>query len=145
MNTETKSEDPRVERREALLAGLPGFTGTENWYRHLLNINYTDGINFVAETAGAYWLIDIIASYQPELRKKVSAFTGEKGIPYQVWRLVVNLQDNTAVVTCHEDWSEENPLEYPAIIRQEISYTDFPLTDFSCYCEGNVILLRSEH
>ena len=42
---------------------LSQFTGTENWYRHNLNtdILYTDGAKYVAETAGAYWLLDEIA------------------------------------------------------------------------------------
>ena len=45
---------------------LAQFTGTERWYRHGLvrNVTYTDGVRYVADTAGAYWLIDIVALAQ---------------------------------------------------------------------------------
>jgi hypothetical protein len=44
-------------------AALRQFTGTENWYRHGLvrSVLYTDGAKYVAESAGAYWLLDEIA------------------------------------------------------------------------------------
>ena len=43
---------------------LRQFTGSECWYRHNLNRNtiYTDGVQFFAENAGAYWFIDIVAT-----------------------------------------------------------------------------------
>jgi hypothetical protein len=42
---------------------LAQFTGTEQWHRHPLvrNILYTDGVQFVAQSGRAYWLIDEIA------------------------------------------------------------------------------------
>lgn len=45
-------------------ADLAGFTGSETFYRHSLNRRflYTDGTKFFAEQAGAYWLLDIIAT-----------------------------------------------------------------------------------
>lgn len=47
-------------------ADLRQFTGSENFYRHALvrSILYTDGVQYVAETGGAYWLIDAIALAQ---------------------------------------------------------------------------------
>ena len=47
-------------------ADLIQFTGSEHWYRHAMvrDILYTDGVKHVAETAGAYWLIDEIAFAQ---------------------------------------------------------------------------------
>jgi hypothetical protein len=43
---------------------LAQFTGSEQWYRHGLvrKVLFTDGAKYVADTAGAYWLIDEIAS-----------------------------------------------------------------------------------
>jgi hypothetical protein len=50
---------------------LAQFTGTENWYRHALvrKVLYTDGVQYVAEHGGAYWLLDEIAISQtvPEI------------------------------------------------------------------------------
>jgi hypothetical protein len=42
------------------------FTGTEYWYRHAVvrDVLYTDGVKYVAQTGGAYWLIDEIAFAQ---------------------------------------------------------------------------------
>src|ERR1039458_7739091 len=41
------------------------FTGTEEYHRHWMRrITFTDGVKFLAEQAGAYWLIDLIASWQ---------------------------------------------------------------------------------
>ena len=40
------------------------FTGSETWYRHGLfrNFLYTEGVQYVAETGKAYWLLDKIFS-----------------------------------------------------------------------------------
>ena len=52
--TKQKSLDPHIMSR---------FTGTEHWYRFGIvpNITCTDGAKYVADTAGAYWLLDEIA------------------------------------------------------------------------------------
>ena len=46
---------------------LNQFTGSETWYRHGINRNvlFTDGAKYVADHAGAYWLLDEIAIIQP--------------------------------------------------------------------------------
>ena len=46
----TKSLDPNI---------LSQFTGSEHWYRHGLvrHIIFTDGAKYVADAAGAYWLL----------------------------------------------------------------------------------------
>lgn len=56
---------------------------------------------------------------------------------FQVWRLAVN--DGSAVLTC--DTGEE----LPAIHREEIAFTDFPLETIDIWVEGGMILLPSEH
>ena len=39
---------------------LAQFTGSERFYRHALvrDVIYTEGVRYVADTVGAYWLID---------------------------------------------------------------------------------------
>ena len=98
----------------------------------------------LARTARCHWLIDAIASYQPGLSRRVSQFSGELGIEFQIWFLRVNTEASTAVLTCHEDWDEENPGAYPEIVRQEIPYTDFPLPEIKLYCENRVLMLPTE-
>ena len=68
---------------------LRQFTGTEQWHRHGIarNVLYTDGAQYVAESGGAYWLLDEIAFAQSIRDVAAEAF--------QVWKLKVN-PDHTA-------------------------------------------------
>ena len=55
---------------------LAQFTGSERFYRHAMvhNVIYAEGVKYVADTVGAYWLIDEIAFAQKhasKLRKKL--------------------------------------------------------------------------
>ena len=111
---------------------LRQFTGTEYWYRHGLvrNVLYTDGAKYVAENAGAYWLLDEIAFSQ--MVKRVAAEE------FQLWKLKINLQDQTAQLVC-EDGNGN------IVFRKLIPYTDFPLEEISFYFIDNTILLPSEY
>ena len=112
----------------ALEEDLRQFTGTEHYYRHFTGLVYTDGVRHLAERAGAYWLIDLVASYQHKLRS----------VPFQVWELRVN-DDHSARITMRED--DGQPLK----VRQEIEYADFPLRSFEWYCIDKVMLLKNEY
>jgi hypothetical protein len=113
-------------------ADLSQFTGSENWYRHALNRNvlYTDGVQFLADRAGAYWLLDEIAIIQP-YDKRVAAEE------FQVWKLAVR-SDRTATLTC-EDGNGN------IVFTKQIEYTDFPLDQFTLYFANNVIYLPTEY
>lgn len=106
---------------------LSGFHGTEHYYKNFTGLVYTDGIKYLAEQAEAYWFIDLVGSYQPEL----------KDVPFQIWKLEV--EDNKAVATMREDSDEPNR------VKQVIGFTDFPLEEFECYCIDGVMLLKSEY
>lgn len=107
------------------------FTGTEHWYRHPFNrhILYTDGVKYVADTAGAYWLIDEITFAQ--MKTKIAAQ------PFQHWKLTVK-PDATATLIC-EDGNEH------VVYTKKLSFTDFPLAEISFFFTDNVILLPSEY
>ena len=111
---------------------LDQFYGTENHYKHLFGLIFTDGIKYLAEKGKAYWLLDIVASYQSQLKRN------ERTRYFQIWILKKN-DDNSAVVTCQED-SGIKP-----VITQKIPYTDFPLDEIKLYVENGVLLLPSEH
>lgn len=128
--------ESREEKAARIEAGLAHCTGGDELIRHFIRpIVYTEGMLFLAEQAGAFWLLDVIASHQhrPKIRHN------QRLQEFQLWRIVVNPKDSTAVVTCHEDSDQ------PAVVRQRIPYTDFPLDRFECYVENNTILLKSEH
>ena len=112
-------------------AELAQFTGSENWYRHGINrtVLFTDGAKYVADTAGAYWLLDEIAFAQAEPDVAAEAF--------QFWKLTVNLEKHTAFLTCEGD---DN-----VVFSKRIEFTDFPLDEISLYFMDRVILLPSEY
>jgi len=135
--TQTKLTPDQIE------AQLPLFTGTENWYK--FNFLYpkallTDGAKFLADNAGAYWLMEAIASHQKGIRN-----TG-KDASFQVWTLTVHA-DRSCSLGCDDGNGHK-------LASQEIPYTDFPLSTIKLYAiyEGDpapstdlILLLPSEY
>lgn len=113
-------------------AELAQFTGTETWYRHGINRNvlFTDGAKYVADHAGAYWLLDEIALTQ-RFNKGVAAEE------FQVWKLTVN-EDRSANLVC--DDGNDN-----IVYAKRIAFTDFPLDEMVLWFTGNTILLPGEY
>jgi hypothetical protein len=115
---------------EELLAALAHFTGTTQWYRNPMfpAYTYTDGVKFLAEQAGAYWLIDYVFSNQllPEIRGQV----------FQVWKIYTA---NDQAIVKVDDGNGNILKEF------KIPYTDFPLEEFTLYFTDNVLLLVREY
>jgi hypothetical protein len=111
---------------------LRQFYGSEHWLRHSINpnVSFTDGAKYVADQAGAYWLLDEIALIQP-YNKRVAAEA------FQFWKLVVR-PDQTATLTCDDRNGN-------IVCTKEIAYTEFPLDEITLYFANNVIHLPSEH
>jgi hypothetical protein len=113
------------------LTQLALFTGTEHYYRLTRKHLLTDGTKYLAEAAGAYWLMDAIASHLHE-------------IGTSDWFVLVHMNvEGTSATMIYEDG---NGHEHA---RQEISYTDFPMPSISLYAcfDGDhwVIMLKSEY
>lgn len=97
----------------------------------------TDGVKFVAETASAYWLLDVVFSHQLNARA-VRAANG-----FQVWRLKLNKTGSGCVVTMDDGGQDGG--EAKVLIRQRIPFTDFPKgVDVVFYLEGGVLMLKEE-
>ena len=113
-------------------AMLTQFTGTLNWYAYGMGarIMITDGTKYVADTAGAYWLLDEISLTQ----LSVTAVRVEE---FQVWELKVK-DDNSAELIC-EDGNGKR------VYTKTIPYTDFPACGIRFYFLDNVLLLPSEY
>ena len=89
---------------------LDQFHGTTRYYRNFTGLLFTDGINYLADRAGCYWLVDLVGSYQRRL----------EDVPFQLWEIELH-DDRSAVVVMSEDTND------PVLVRQRIPYTDFPL------------------
>lgn len=110
---------------------LSAFYGTENYHKNLCGLIYTDGIQYLAKKAGAFWLIDAVESYQPKLRKN-------EGLKqFQLWQLSVN--GTTGKLACLPD-SDKTP-----VITQELTFTDFPEGVFEFYVCDGIMMLKSEY
>jgi hypothetical protein len=111
---------------------LAQFTGSESWYRHGINraVLFTDGVKYVADQAGAYWLLDEIAILQAHDARVAAE-------EFQVWKLAVEV-DQTGVLTCDDGNGR-------VVFSKRLEYTDFPLDGVTLYFTNNTILLPSEH
>jgi hypothetical protein len=113
------------------LSDLDQFTGTEQWHRHPLmrSVFFTDGAKYVADIAGAYWLLDDIAFAQAKAKVAREEF--------QVWKLAVSA-NATATLIC-EDGNDH------VVSRKTLSLTDFPAPGIELWFANGVIYLPSEH
>ena len=114
---------------------LEQFTGTTQYYENTFGLRFTDGVKYLADTAGAYWLIDLVESWQTKHIVKVA--------PFQVWRLQVDLEKHRAVAECWTDTPDDENSQL--IAQQKIPYTDFPLAEIELFCIDGVLLLKSEY
>jgi len=106
------------------------FTGASVWFRHpaAKGVLYTEGVKYLAEMGGAWWLVDSIAFAQ-----------GERDLPaeFQVWTLR-SVADGGAVLCCRD-------VSGRLLRRTEIPQADFPLDEIRLFCVGGVLMLESEY
>lgn len=121
-----------MHSNEQLTAELAQFSGSEQWFRHGIarNVVFTEGAKYLADKAGAYWLLDEIALCQ-NFEERVAAEE------FQLWKLSVN-DDQTATLICDNGNGD-------VVYTKEIPFTDFPLPQIKLYCCDNTILLPSEY
>lgn len=70
---------------------LRQFTGTQQYYMNFTGLLFTDGIKYLADRASCYWLIDLVGSYQPQLRH----------IPFQLWE--IGVRDDSSALGKHDE------------------------------------------
>jgi hypothetical protein len=118
---------------EELHRHLAQFSGTERYYRTHPGLLATDGAKYLADEAGAYWLLDIIWSVLPKIDDELA-----------VLELTVEKGACRAVVVIHDGREPETTYH-----RQSIPYTDFPLQKIKLYIQHNgherVVMLPSEY
>ena len=112
---------------------LSQFTGSENAYRIFLGSKavMTEGVKYLAEQAGAFWLVQDIIFYQienPQWRNQ----------SLQAWKLSVNKENDSAVLTCTDG-------DYNVLFKTDIEFTDFPLPEVTLWFIDGTLLLPSEY
>ena len=121
--------------KDQLLDELRTFYGTEAYYRTNPGLLVTDGVKFLADTAGAYWLLDMVWSYLPALRKSRDTF------------FVVRYAGTPGASGLFSITDDIPPNQIHA--QQAIDHTDFPLDAIVLYLSATeeefVLMLRSEY
>lgn len=120
------------------LSELQKFHGTNIWYHHWLRtIVYTDGVKYLAEHAGCYWLIDNVAIFLPSVRKKHPDHF------YSI-HFTAKSKNNSGLLTFEDG-------NYHVLRKIKIPYTDFSIKDqmlllFLVQCErGYCLMVPSEY
>lgn len=111
----TQSNPPASKPKQVCAGEIIGtiiqFTGTDRYFSGPNRVLvYTEGVQYLAEAAQAYWLIDAVASWQ--VQPKVRAE------PFQAW----SLTHQTTGWRLQADDGNGNILA-----TQMIEYSDFPL------------------
>ena len=115
-----------------IIEELRQFTGTMGYHKSTFGkLLLTDGIDFLRNACGCYWLIDIVESVQHLKGTK-------KNSEFLIWQIEVKT-DKSFRVTAKTDTNQ------PILYEQKGNYTDFPLSGFTFYQINNVLLLQSEY
>jgi len=104
---------------------LVQFRGSETFYEQQLvdggKLILTEGCAFIREKYSAFWLFDLIGSYQYKLLEET----------FQVWKLVKYKDE--CEITCYD--GNKNKL-----VSQHILFTDFPFDIEIWHVEGTCLL-----
>jgi hypothetical protein len=123
-NTQTKEQ-----RATALQVALMQFHGSDSFTRfnHVIcpTVYASEGAMYMAKEAGAFWLLEFIG-----LRCDSQAFPKIKAEEFQVWKLAVDLDTCSAIMTCEDG-------NYNEVFRETIEHTSFPLENIDLWCEPN--------
>ena len=123
------AEAQKLEKELAQFCGSerlhhPGF------FHQVYRFLFTDGVKYLADQAGAYWLIDAIGSYQPGIRRRHPLMQ-----EFQIWTL--EKRDQCWLLTGGSDTGDQT-------IIQEIEYSNFPLDSITLYLENELLCLPQE-
>jgi hypothetical protein len=104
--------------------------GSENFYQNKLSpIIYTDGVKDMAESCGAYWLIDLVISHQLTKTVRIEAF--------QVWELK-RFKGNTFSIVATDGNKKQ-------IARQQIRFSDFKYDVAILWLVNGCLMLPNEY
>jgi hypothetical protein len=138
--------DPqRAAQAAAIETELRYYTSDSEPYRYPLcrGVIYTPGVRHLAEVARGYWLIDAIASWLTDAALSRAIKDDPRVGVLHFWRLDVDPQDSTAVLTAVADEGQK------PFVTQAIPQTDFLLDRADVWAGHNgrywTLYLPSEH
>lgn len=99
--------------------------GTGRYYKHFLNGVYSDGMKYIAEQCGAYWLMDLVLSHRPKLAKKLSLQNFPVRVTLESWKTEAKPDGAKCLVNYHN--SNGEPLQFTL---QTVPSTNFPFERF---------------
>jgi hypothetical protein len=140
----TMSQSQPSQKAASLLTELHQFTGDLQRYRHQLNrrLLYTPGVRFLAESAGAYWLIDAVASWLGTPQYRAAVANDGRIDDLHFWRLTVR-ENHSATLAARAD------SDVPPFLVQKIEFTDFCMESIDLWCgfdgQHYTLYLPSEH
>ena len=114
---------------EQLEHELADFYGSEVMYRHGLNRNvvYTEGVQYLAERVGAYWLLDILVT-EPAILGQARSFAA----------ITLTVKDEKAVLSVTDGNDNQ-------VYERRIDYTDFPAGEWKFFFTDGVLMLPGEY
>lgn len=104
----------------------PCYHGTDTYWKHPYGLLYTDSVRDFCHDKKAYWTLDVVASYLPQL----------KGDDFLV--VCFDVEENRCSFYIKEDTG------MPDIVRQEIEYTDMPVS-IKLYLADGVLMFPSDY
>ena len=109
---------------------LTEFSGSQCLYRHsLTKLVYTEGVQFLAEKFGCYWLLDKIL-IEASLNKNLAREE------FQVWTLI--REENGFKLSCGDGNGRD-------LFSETIPYSDFAAGKVTVWLIEGVLLLPSEY
>lgn len=117
-----------------LKSELSQFIGSEQLYFNPLYraMRYTDGVKYFANTAGAYWLLDIIGTeYHPKT-------VGQRPEWDYFLSIKMEVKDSEAGIRV----TDGNDTTF---VERRVDFTDCPEGQWNFYLTNNVLLLPSEY
>lgn len=122
--------------KEEILNAMNNHYGTERWYRYsplFPNVLLTEGARFIAESCGAYWLMDVICSHLRSVKGRFAVATLTVKNSKAKFKLVPDIPCDAQEIYA----------------KQNITYTDFPFDEIKFYVvndgESWVVMLPSEY
>jgi len=104
----------------------PCYFGTDTYWKHPYGLLYTDSVKDFCSEKAAYWTLDVVASYR-------HVFSG-----YEFLVLWFDVDENRCSFYAREDTNK------PDVIRQEIEYTDMPVSIKLYLCDG-ILMFPSDY